>query len=127
MDTAAIVLDAVEPVIAGTLFEDDTVNNADARSRSFPGRSAYLIWCVGSPEFRVRHPGLPDALDSLHPDGCTDLVIVVDEDGRLTRVDIECLSVADDLAGRPVEDVLPEVVDRLRELLHRDDGVSARS
>ena len=121
MTTAALILDVVEPVLAGTLFEQDTINNAGARDRSVPGRSAYLIWCVGSSDFRARHPGIPGALDSLHPDGCTDLTIEVGEDGRLERVDIECQSVADDLAGRPIEDVLMEVADRLRELLHRDD------
>jgi hypothetical protein len=121
MNIAALVLDAVEPVIAGTAFEEDTVNNADARSRTSSGRSAHLIWCVGSPKFRARHPDVPDALDSLHPDGCTDLTIEVDEDGLLQRVDIEVFAVADDLAGRPVEDVLSAVVDRLTALLHRDD------
>ena len=120
MDTAALVLDAAEPVITGTLFEDDTVNNADARSRSVPGRSAYLTWCVTSRRFRERHPSVPEAVDIEHPDGCTDLVIEVDEDGLLIRVDLECLPVADDLAGRAVEDVLPEVARRLGELLHRD-------
>ncbi|GAB6984746.1 hypothetical protein [Nocardioides pyridinolyticus] len=90
-------------------------------TRSAPGRSAYLIWCVGSPKFRARHPGIPHALDALNPDGCTDLIIEVDGDGRLTRVDIELLTVADDLVGRPIEEVLPEVADRLDGLLHRDD------
>lgn len=106
-DTALV--DAIQSVLAGTAF--DRAQGGDA------GCGTYLTWCTPTRTFRERHPGVPEALDLEHPDGCTDLIVAVDRDGRLERASLEMLELAPDLVGHPIEDVLPELVERLRRLL----------
>jgi hypothetical protein len=103
---AADIAAAVGPALAGTAFD-------------VPGQGgpSSVLWCVHTPRFRERHPDLTEALDHQHPDGCTDLTIEVDAEGRLSRFDIEMLDLGTGLVGRPIEDVLPEVVARLRQRL----------
>lgn len=109
MTTSPRLVDAIQPVLAGTAF--DRAQGGDS------GGGAYLTWCTPTTTFRDRHPDVPEALDLEHPDGCTDLIVAVDRDGRLERASLEMLEVAPDLVGQPVEDVLPDLVARLRRLL----------
>jgi hypothetical protein len=98
---------AIRPALVGTAFEI----TRDQGDRS------YLLCCVATATFRERHPGVPEALDLEHPDGCTDLIVAVDPDGRLEQARLEMLDLAPDLVGRPAEDALPELASRLRQLL----------
>lgn len=100
---------AIQPVLAGTAF--DRAQGGDA------GGGTYLTWCAPTRTFRERHPDVPEALDLEHPDGCTDLIVAVDQDGRLEQASLEMLQLAPDLVGNLIEDVLPELVERLRRLL----------
>ncbi|MGB0099524.1 MAG: hypothetical protein WBP61_04510 [Nocardioides sp.] len=118
MDTTALIEDAVLPRFAGTAFGRHAIGSS---KREGPARrSAYLLWCVPTSDFRQRHPGVPEALDPDHLDGCTDLVIEVDDHAILRQADLEALDVAPDLIGRPIAEVLPELTDRIAELLRRD-------
>jgi hypothetical protein len=100
--------DAIRPAVAGSAFD---------RGEEQPVASSSLLWCTPTRTFRERHPDLPEALDLEHPDGCTDLIVAVDAEGRLEEARIEMLDVAPDLVGRPAADVLPELAARLRRML----------
>ncbi|MDF1603040.1 hypothetical protein [Nocardioides sp. YIM 152315] len=118
--TSALLIATLDPLLEGTAFTNgqsgvppDPVEAALLR----PGRSASLTWCAPTPVFRDRHPAARAALDPEHPDGCTDLVVDVDEAGRLVRAELEMLDIGRDLHGRPVEEALPVLAHRLRALL----------
>ena len=100
---------AIRPALVGSAFDGVRDDNASP--------SSSVLWCTPTRTFRERHPGVPEALDLEHPEGCTDLVVTVDADGRLEQASLEMLDVAPDLVGQPVADVLPDLVARLRELL----------
>ncbi|WP_243060303.1 hypothetical protein [Nocardioides sp. SR21] len=107
--TAQLIITALDPVLAGTVF--------DGPQGSGSAGGSSVIWCAASADFRQRHPSLTDAFDDLHPDGCTDLGIYVDGDGRLDRATLESMDIDDGLVGRPIEDALPVLAERLRDLL----------
>ena len=106
----------VRPALAGTAFA-----GARAQGGSRPDGAASLLWCTPTAELRRRHPGVTAAVDVEHPDGCTDLTVEVDGDGRLVRADLELLEIAPDLVGTPAPAALPLVADRLRSLLRPAD------
>lgn len=109
--TSALLTAALDPVLAGTAYNDSRVS--DTR----PGRSAYVLLCTATRTFRARHPDVLAPLDLEHPDGCMDLIIEVDEDGRLVRAELEMVDLAGDLLGQPIEGALPVLVERIAELL----------
>ena len=109
--TSALLTAALQPVLAGTAYDGRMVS--DTR----PGKSDYLLLCTATRNFRARHPDVLTPLDSEHPDGCMDLIVEVDDDGRLVQAQLEMLDLADGLLGQPIEDVLPVLVARIAELL----------
>jgi hypothetical protein len=102
---------AIRPALVGTAFDGVRDDNGSP--------SSSVLWCAATRAFRERHPEVPEALDLEHPDGCTDLIVSVDAEGRLEQASLEMLDLAPDLVGRPITEALPVLVDRLRQLLSR--------
>lgn len=109
--TPALIADLLGPVLAETAF-DGMLGTGDR-----PTRGAYVLLCASTRSFRERHPSATAPLDPAHPDGCIDLVIEVGDDGRLDAADLETMPLDDGLVGQPIEDALPVLAERLREVL----------
>jgi hypothetical protein len=111
--TTTLVWTALQPTLEGTAFGDYLPNPP----RDDGATDTQVLWCAATPEFVRRHPTVTAAVDAEHPDGCTDLVVDVDDRGNLDGAWIECLDVDEGLVGRPVADVLPELARRLTRVL----------
>jgi hypothetical protein len=112
--TTTLVWTALQPVLVGTAFDDDH----SGPPYDDGARGTQVLWCAATRDFVLRHPGVTAAVDTAHPDGCTDLVVDVGTEGRLEDAAMECLDLGDGLVGRPIDDALPELVRRVRDLLH---------
>ena len=111
--TATLVWSSIQPVLEGTAFEDYQSESP----RDDGSTSAGVVWCAGTQDFLRRHPAVTAAVDTHHPDGCTDLWVVVDEDGLLDHAMMEFLDLDDGLVGLPIEQVLPVLAERIADVL----------
>jgi hypothetical protein len=113
--TAALVLDSLQPVLAGTAFEDCCSRPpVDDGSGEL---AASVVWCVPTVDFLRRHPTATGAINREDLDGCADLWVVVDDRGLLESCSIEFLDVDDGLVGQPIRQVLPALAGRIADVL----------
>ena len=96
-----------------------------------------VLFCAAHDEFSRRHPRLPQANAQEQIGTCVDLVIDVQADGTLGRLDLEGLSLAEtlhrtglvadgdevaELDGRPMAEALPVLAAALKRLLGETGG-----
>jgi hypothetical protein len=111
--TTTLVWTALQPVLAGTAFED-YYSKAPVDDG---GRAASVVWCVAASELARRHPQATGVFADEDLDGCCDLWVVVDSRGSLESASIEFREVDDGLVGRPIADVLPVLAERIAAVL----------
>ena len=113
MSSSALVRSVLEPLLVGTVYESEGQATPDDR----PGPAANLLWCAPTRDLLSRHPHAIAALDVDHPDGCSDLMVDVDAEGRLEDAAMECLDLGEGLVGLPIGDALPELARRIADVL----------
>ncbi|WP_435746277.1 hypothetical protein [Nocardioides sp. SYSU DS0663] len=139
-ETDDLVEAVVRPALPVELFGPDAeAAEAAEAPAGTPGTSTgplgpgSVLWCAGYRDLQAGYPRLPQAHDQEeHGDGsCVDVMIEVDADGRLSRADVETLSVgatfaelgdrvraarADALLGADARTALPLLAELLRDL-----------
>jgi hypothetical protein len=118
---AQLLADAIDPVLAGTPFQAGQFGAS-------PEGDAQGIWCGPHEEVITTYPHLAVSAVTGNENGCFDVVVDIDVDGRLFSVLLELVPLArafedmdrpDDaaraaaLVGRPAEDAVPELAELL--------------
>jgi hypothetical protein len=118
---ARLLADAIDPVLAGTPFQAGQIGAS-------PDGAVSGIWCGTYDAVIATYPHLAASAVPGNENGCFDVVVDIDADGRLFSVLLELVPLTrafedmdrpDDaarataLVGRPAEDAVPELAELL--------------
>jgi hypothetical protein len=132
--TGRLVSAALDPVLVPAGFQAGQYGEGGVDL----DRDTQVVFCAAADDFSARYPTLPQANQQGPDGGCVDLVIEVQADGTLIRLDLEetsiertlrhvgLMTVAEDVArvdGCPLDESIPVIEAALRRLFNANPDV----